>query len=237
MALPQIAAPEFEATIPSTGQNIFFRPFLVKEEKALYMAMEGGEQGEIINAVVNVLSACIKDDIDVNTLSYFDIEYLFLKLRAKSVGDVVTLRFRHGGEEPECRHVQEINIDLDKVELERYDDHTDKVMITEDVGVKLKYPNLDSARQLGGLNTNNLDDVFTFLTDSVEYIFDKETVYEDNTKSDIKDWLENLNQNQFEKIMSFFNTMPKLVKELSYTCDACGKEESIKIEGLQGFFG
>jgi len=237
MALPKIASPEFEATIPSTGQKVFFRPFLVKEEKALYMAMEGNEQNEIINAVVKVLSACIREDVDVASLSYFDIEYLFLKLRAKSVGDVVTLRFRHGGEDPACKHVQEVPIDLDKVELERTEGHTDKIMITDDVGIKLKYPSLDTARRLGNLNTNNLDDVFEFLTDSVEYIFDKEQVYEDTTKPEIKEWLEDLGQKQFEKVMNFFNTMPKLRQKLVYKCDKCGKEEKITIEGLQGFFG
>lgn len=236
MALPIIAAPEFEATIPSTGQRIFFRPFLVKEEKALYIALEGGESREIINSVTNVLKSCIKTEIDVSKLSYFDVEYLFLKLRAKSVGDIVTLRFKHGGESPECKHIQEIPLNLDQVELERDETHTDKIMVTDTVGVKLKYPTLSIAEKTGNIDMTNINNVFNFITDSIEYVFDNDTVYEGSTSKEIKDWLETLSQKQFEKIMEFFNTMPKLKKTITYTCTACSKEESVTVEGLQGFF-
>ncbi len=236
MALPIVAAPEFEATIPSTGQKIFFRPFLVKEEKSLYMALEGGEQNEIVNAVTNVLTSCIKSDVDVSKLSYFDIEYLFLKLRSKSVGEEVTLRFRHGGNDPECKHVTEVVVNLDDVELQKDEDHTDKVMVTDSIGVKLKYPTLDTAKNASNLDMKNIGTVFEFIADSIEYVFDQENIYEDSTREERREWVESLNQSQFEKITGFFNTMPKLSKDIEYKCEACGKDEKITIEGLQGFF-
>lgn len=236
MALPILSAPEFEATIPSTGQHIFFRPFLVKEEKTLYMALEGGEQREIINAVTNVLASCIKSDVDVNKLSYFDIEYLFLKLRSKSVGEEVTLRFRHGGNNPECKHIQEVVVNLDDVELEKNEEHSDKIMITDTVGLKLRYPTLATAEKASKLDMKDVSTVFDFVADSVEYIYDEENVYDDSTQEEVRQWIEGLSQKQFEKIITFFNTMPKLSKNIEYRCEACGKEEKITIEGLQGFF-
>jgi hypothetical protein len=237
MNLPIINSPEFEAKIPSTGQEIFFRPFKVKEEKVLFMAMEGGEQKEIINAVTNVLSACItKGDVDIPSLAYFDIEYLFLKLRSKSVGEVVTLRFKHGNPDSECKHVQEYRLNLDEVQLKNADNLDDKIMLTDKIGVKLKYPNLQLAQKLGSLDMTKIDNVFGFIADSVEYIFDDENVYEETSRDDIKDWLENLDQAQFDKIMEFFNDMPKLSHSFTYACEKCGKEEKVHLEGLQSFF-
>ena len=234
MSLPVINAPEFEAKVPSSGQKIFFRPFLVKEEKALYVAMEGGQQSEMVNTVSKVIQNCItsEKDINVSELAYFDLEYLFLKLRSKSVGEVVDLKFKHVSK-PDCPGITPVSVKLDDIEVTFSDDHTDKIMITDEVGIKLKYPTISSVSNIEG---QDIDSIFDYVVDSIDYIYDQEKIYEETSKKELKEFIENLSQEQFGKVMNFFNTLPKLTKTITFNCAECGEEETIVVEGLQGFF-
>lgn len=231
MALPSISTPEFTTKIPSTGQEVKYRPFLVKEEKILLMALEGSDQREITNAILKLLDSCILDDVDTNKLSTFDVEHLFLKLRGKSVGEVVELNIGHNKVEG-CDHKTKVNIPLDDIKVNG-NIGDGKIMITDTIGVKLTYPTVAHA---GIENLGTADGLFKLITTCIEYIFDEEEVYSDFTPKEIEEWIGQLNQGQFQKITDFFQNMPKLSYTLEWTCEKCGEKDEMTLEGLQTFF-
>jgi hypothetical protein len=231
MALPSLSAPEFMTTLPSTGQEIKYRPFLVKEEKILLMALEGEDSIEINNAILKILGNCILSDVDVSKFSTFDVEYLFLRLRGKSVGEKVELKIGHSHDR--CAHRTEIEVDLDQVELVG-EVKDGKTMLTDTIGVKLRYPSLSDVK--AGPKQDAADAMYNMITDCIEYIYDAEEVYADFTKKEIQDWIGTLNASQFKKITEFYEVMPKLSHTIKWTCPECGEEDTIVLEGLDSFF-
>lgn len=229
MSLPSLSVPEFQTEIPSTGEKIKYRPFLVKEEKILLMAMEGQDQQEIASAVLNLLESCILSDVDVESLATFDIEYLFAKIRGKSVGEVIDVKVKH--QEGECLHVEDVQINLDEIKVEGTTSDGN-IMLTDDIGVKLKYPTYKTV--LG--TTEDADSVFGIIESCIEFVFDKDNVYSDFTTAELRAWIEGLNQSQFLKITEFFESIPKMSHTVEWTCSECGKTETITFEGLQSFF-
>lgn len=232
MALPSISTPEFQTTIPSTGEKITYRPFLVKEEKILLMALEGNDTNEISDAVQKILKSCIISDVDVDKLSTFDVEYLFLQLRGKSVGEVIELTITHP--DGECQHRTDVSVKIDDIVLSNLDNET-KIMMNDEVGVKMKYTTMRETLNLGS-DLSETETLFKLITMSIDFVFDQENVYSDFTPQEIEDWINTLNQTQFKKIVDFFQGMPKLEHEVKWTCEKCGQEDSIKLEGLQSFF-
>ena len=230
MGLPSIATPQFSTTIPSTGQEVEYRPFLVKEEKILLMALEGGDQKEIARATQNIIESCVITDIDVNKLATFDVEHLFLKLRGKSVGELVELKIGHS--DGECEHKTEVQINLDDIEVTG-DISDGKIMLDDDIGVKMRYPGIADVSQL---DEQNIEAMFDVINNCIEYVYDKDNVYNDFSKKEIKDWTETLSQKQFEKLTEFFQNIPKLSYKVEWTCSKCGEKDSITLEGLQSFF-
>jgi len=232
MSLPKLLAPEFGAKIPSTGQEIRYRPFLVKEEKILLMAMEGNDQKEITKSVVKLLDSCIlTDGIDASKLATFDVEYLFLKLRGKSVGEVVNLKIGHP-DESECSHKSDIQINLDDIVVEG-EMRKNVIKITDDIGVKVRYPSLSD---LSDIDTENQADLMRIIVRCIDQVFDEENVYSDFSEDEMSEWVDGLSQQQFQEITKFFEDMPKLSHEVKWTCKECGKEDSVRLEGLQSFF-
>ena len=237
MALPKIATPEFETVVPSTKETITFRPFLVKEEKILYMALEGGEQTEIYNAVTKILENCILSDCNIKKLSAFDVEYLFLQLRGKSVGEVITIKLKHPQEDSACDHAEEIEIDIDSIKMKEDPRHEKVVQLDENLGIQFRYPTMQDVLKIGAnSNENQLKATFDMISACVENVFDSDNVYDDFSKKEIQDFIENLSKPQFEKASVFFDSMPKLQHEIKWTCPECGKKEEILLEGLQSFF-
>jgi len=242
MALPSITAPEYTTTIPSTGQEITYRPFLVKEEKLLLLAQESDDKKDQVLAVAKTLASCITTpDISVGELATFDIEYIFLKLRAKSVGENVELTLPHsssmdgpsGSLEDLCTHKTVVNVNIDNVDITRPIPDR-KIQLTADVGVYLKYPTFQDLAATEEAGTT--DQLFDILTKCIEYVYDKEEVYNDFTLGEMSDWIDSLGQTEFMKISQFFEDLPKLQKELNWTCSSCGKKETLLLEGLQSFF-
>lgn len=231
MALPSISTPEFQTVIPSTGETIAYRPFLVKEEKILLMAMEGGDAREMSNAMLNILKGCILSDIDISKLATFDVEYLFLTLRSKSVGEVMTLNVKHTTE-TECQHITEIKVNIDDINVQG-DINDGKIMLTDTVGIKLRYPQMSD---LDAVSTADSESLFKMIRRCIEYIFDKEDVYSDFTEKELEEWMDGLNQAQFGSITKFFEDAPKLSHTIEWTCQQCGEKDIIKLEGLQSFF-
>lgn len=231
MALPSLSAPEFTTELPSTGQEIKYRPFLVKEEKILLMALEGEDTKEINNAILKILGNCILSDVDVNKFSTFDVEYLFLRLRGKSVGEKVEIKIGHTHDR--CAHRTEIEVDLDDIKLVG-EIKDGKTMLTDNIGVKLRYPSLADIK--AGPKQDAADAMYDMINNCIEYIYDDEEVYSDFTKKEIQDWIGSLNAAQFKKITEFFEDMPKLSHTIKWTCPECGEEDTIVLEGLDSFF-
>jgi hypothetical protein len=233
MALPLLVTPEFTTKIPSTGQEIEYRPFLVKEEKILFMALESGDQKDIIKAVKNTLKSCILSDIDLNKLTYFDLEHLFLQLRGKSVGEFLEFKIGHTNDS-ECQHKTDVTINLEDIHVQGLENVIDTIQLNDDLGMKMRYPGIDMFGQTE--NENDLESIMNLICSCVEFVYDQDEVYENFTKKELKDFIEQLSSKQFEELMNFFNTMPKLKKEVTFKCAKCGEEEEIIFEGLQDFF-
>jgi hypothetical protein len=227
--LPSLQTPEFTTTVPSSGKEVKFRPFLVKEEKILYFALESGETGDIVSAIQKIFTNCILSDFKVDDMAYFDFEYLFLMLRAKSVGESIELKLRHDVED--CGQVNDISINIEDIKVVTVPNHTDKIMLNDDIGVKMKYPTIENLSLV-----QQDQNTFDIIRDSIEYVYDQETVYDDFTKDEADNFLESLSKSQFELISEFFATMPKLRHEVKYKCKKCKKTETVLLEGLQSFF-
>jgi len=233
MPLPKIATPTYELVIPSTKKKIKYRPFLVKEEKVLIIAMESEDTTQIANAVKDVIKNCILTrGIKVEELSTFDIEYLFLKLRGKSVGEVINVTVGHTDSENECKQRTEVQIVIDDIEVSG-DIKDGKVMLTDNLGVMLKYPRMNA---LANGSMDDAESIFKFIADHVDYVFDSEQIYNDFTKTEIEDWMGTLNQTQFQNIANWYADIPTLKHEVEWKCQGCGKEDKITLEGLQSFF-
>lgn len=236
MNLPSISVPYFITTIPSTKEEIHFRPFLVKEEKILLMALTGEDEASMNDAIENILNVCIREDIDIKKLSYYDIEYLFLKIRSKSVGEIIELNLKTHSCVETCKPI-EYKLNIDEVNVKFNDDHTNKIMITDEIGVMLKYPDYRKLQEIGKkFADNNIETIFQVVIDCIDCIFDQETVYDQASKKELNEFLEGLNSQQFQKLIKFFQTMPKLSHTLKYKCNTCGTDDELLLEGLKSFF-
>lgn len=235
MALPKIAIPKFSVTLPSTGEKIHFRPFLVKEEKVLLIAMQSEDESAIIDAVRDVVVACVDEKINAAKLPYFDIEYLFLNIRAKSVGEQINLEYRHTGginyQGIQCEVVTPVQINIEEVKVDKLEGHTNKIMLTDTMGIEMKYPSIDEINSIAK-GTDELE----MLARCIKCVFDEQNVYDPDNLRDSIAFIENLNSEQFSKITQFFNSMPKLRHSIKYTCRGCGQEDVVKLEGLSDFF-
>lgn len=233
MPLPKLSVMQFKTTLESTGQEIKFRPFLVKEEKMLLMALEGGDDEEIASSITNLISSCIlTEDIEVDKLPPFDIEKLFLEIRKKSVGETIEVQMRHPFED-ECKHVQKVAIDLNKLKVFKDPEHNKKIKIDEKIGVVMKYPN---AKMIEKYAKRDVESTFGLIIDCIEYAYDADTVYNDFSRDEMVAWIEQLNENQLSKIINFFSTMPEFRYDLAYVCDECKKEVKLELKGVKDFF-
>lgn len=235
--LPNLQNPEFILTLPSTGEDVYYRPFLVKEEKMLLLALESGNAMEITNTVMKIIQNCVRSDsTTVQDMTYFDIEYLFLNIRSKSVDNIVKLRLKHGSD-VECKHVYDYELNLDDVKVQFDKNHTDKIMLTDTVGIVMKYPTIKDQKNIQtDIVSTDIEKIFTTIATCIKYVFDANDVYEDSTEEEKITFLETLNKQQFNKIMDFYKSMPSLKHTIEYTCPKCNKHESILLEGLQSFF-
>ena len=242
MALPKVATATYELKIPSTGQKVTYRPFLVKEEKMLMMAADA-EGAAIGKTIKSVLSACAQSKVNIDTLAPFDIEYFFLHLRAKSIGNEIKVRLRKPGsvdcETENCQQICEVTIDAEEIKLDRENVPDGKIKITDDIGIKLKYPDIDSMQKFIATGKDpTADEVFKIIADSIEYIWEGEELYQakDSTKQELNDFIESLNSEQFAKVRSFFEDMPKLTKDVTWKCSKCEKTAEVKLQGIDAFF-
>ena len=239
MPLPKIATPSYGLVIPSSKKKIKFRPFLVKEEKILILAMESQDSKQIANAVKNVISSCILSrGIKVEKLSTFDIEYLFLNIRGKSVGEQIEVMVTCP-DDGKTQVPTAINIDTIKVQIDK--SHSRDIVLDDQYTLRMKYPSLDEfiKNNFSNVGDINVDDTFDLIASCIEQVYSEEESFasSDCTKKELSQFLEQLNTSQFKEIEKFFETMPKLSHKVKVINPNTQVENEIVIEGLQSFFG
>ena len=233
MALPILNTQTFELNIPSTDEKIKYRPFLVKEEKILLQAQEGTGD-EVTDSILQIVDNCTFGKINVDQLPSFDIEYIFLKIRSKSVGEKVTLNLSFPGDE---KVKVPTEVDLSKIIVEMDDDHTNQISLTDNVSVIMRYPTVKTFQGMD-LTKFTADDTISLTANCIHQIVDGVETYEarDLSKKEINDFLENLTQAQFTAIQKFFASMPKLTHDVKLTHPKTKKKGTVKLQGLRSFF-
>ena len=238
MPLPKITAPSYELVIPSSKKKIKFRPFLVKEEKILILAMESQDSKQIANAIKDVLTSCISTrGIKVEKLSTFDIEYLFLNIRGKSVGEQieVTVTCSDDGK----TQVPTV-INLDEIQVQFSDDHSRDIKLDDDYTLRMRYPSMDEFIKTNfNVGDLSVDDTFKLIASCIEQVYSEEESWagSDCTKKELTEFVEQLNSKQFKEVEKFFETMPKLTHTVKVTNPNTKVENELVLEGLQSFFG
>jgi hypothetical protein len=236
MALPKLNTPTYELEVPSTDEKLKYRPFLVKEEKILMLAMESKENVQIIQAVKDIVSTCTFEKLDVSSLPMFDIEYIFLNIRAKSVGEISKIKLLCPDDKKTYATVE---VNLTEVEVQVDDKHTNKIELTDDMGVIMTYPTIDTFAEIGieDINASNMLDV---VASSILQIYEQkgEKVYnsKDQTKKELTEFVESMNSSQFKKVQDFFETMPKLKHTVKVTNSKTKKTSDVTLTGLSDFF-
>jgi hypothetical protein len=229
--LPKLAVPIYKKIIPSTKKEIIVRPFSVKEEKILMTAGESSDPSDLILALKQIVNNCIlTEDFDVGTLSYFDFEYLFLQLRSISVGEILQLSFIHNKET--CKHRNTVSINLNDIKVD-YDPKLLTINLEDGIGIKLKYPTIDDVTKYSEVSVKT---IFNLLVDSVDYVFDKDNVYNEFTREEITNFIEDLPQTKIKGLIDFVTTFPVVKQEIKFTCEKCGDELETEVKGIRDFF-
>ena len=239
MALPKLNVPVYEAILPSTEKVIKYRPFLVKEEKLLFTAQESGEEA-VLPAVKQIIKNCVQGELDIDNMPLFDIEYLFLRLRAKSVGEEVTLGLKPWGCPQNngelCEFTTEVSVNLEEIKCVKDKKHTSKIMLDDKIGIMMKYPDISQMNM--GESENDIMGM-KIIKDCINMIFTEEETHEKDsfTDKELDDFIDSLNTKQMDKIRNFFETMPTLKHTVKYKCGTCKEEKETTVQGLQSFFG
>ena len=236
MALPRIDVPTYELVVPSTDEKVKYRPFLVKEEKLLLIALESGKNEDILRGVKDIVDACTFNKLKLGDMPMFDVEYIFLQIRAKSVGEVSKLRVLC---QDDNKTYADVEVDLNEVQVTVDDDHTNKIELTDDMGVIMKYPSINSfsKNEIADVSTENMLEI---IVACIDHIYDKkgEEVYaaKDSTKKELIEFIEQLNTQQFQSIQKFFDTMPSLKHEITVKNPKTKVENQVLLSGLNDFF-
>jgi DNA-directed RNA polymerase subunit M/transcription elongation factor TFIIS len=242
--LPKIDVPIYNVKLLSNGKNLRFRPFTVKEEKLFLMANENEDLDNVVDTIKQILNNCVLDDFQVDSLPLFDIEHLFLNIRARSISEVVNLKYKCNNnildeetkEEKKCNNVVEIDLNILEVEPEKQEGHTNKIEITEKMGVVMKYPSFETIKKFDV--ENEADSIIKITVNCIDYVYDSDSIYyaKDSTEEELIEFVESMQAKDLEKIKTFFDTMPKMKRDIDFKCNKCGHEEKIELEGIQNFF-
>lgn len=233
MALPKLATAKYELILPSTGKTIEYRPFLVKEEKILLIAQSTGEDADMLRAVEQIIENCTFGELKPNLQPFFDIEYVFIKLRAKSIGEVATVKLLM----PDDEETQvDVDINLDEVECVRDVSHNALIQLTDNIGLTLDYPRVEAIAKISDLSEGEAG--FAIVKDCISQIHDEENVYakSDMDSKELDEFIDSLSHSQFEKIQEFFDTMPKVKHLVKVKNPNTGVVNEIVVEGMQNFF-
>ena len=236
MALPKLGYPTYELELPSTSKTVKFRPFLVKEEKVLLMALESKDEKQVISAVKDLIKNCVISRIKIDNLPSFDLEYIFLKIRGASIGETITLTVTCLDDN---ETTVEANININEVEVLKPEGHNKKIMFDDKTGLVMRYPSMKEFVDREFLQKEmKTEEVYGFIADSIDQIFDDEEVYDSSTttKKEFRTFVDSLTTTQFGKIQKFYETAPKLSHTFKVINPKTNKESEYTIEGLQSFF-
>jgi hypothetical protein len=249
MTLPKIETPIYNLKLPSDkNQTVSYRPFLVKEEKILLTAMEGAKdlKGEefqrvVRDVILRIIINCTDGKIDGNKLPAFDVDYLFLNIRAKSRGEVIEPAFtcnQEGKDGKLCGNIDKYPIRIDEIKIDFPEKDYSKIMVKDDIGIQLKFLSTEEVKVHDG-EDDPIEKMFKIIVDSIDYVFDAENVYKgkETSKPDMVKFVESLTEDAFDKIKEFFNNLPTLKHTVDYKCTKCGHKEPVTLEGLEDFFG
>tara|TARA_B100000287_G_scaffold119114_1_gene111089 strand:+ start:18251 stop:18955 length:705 start_codon:yes stop_codon:yes gene_type:complete len=234
MALPKLAIPEYECELPVSNLKVKYRPFLVKEEKLLYLAMESQKEKEMVNAVKTIIKNCTDLKVNLNKIPTFEIEYLFLRIRAKAVGEISEFTVTCPDDE---KTTVDVKLPLESIEIQQDENHSKEIKLDDKVGIVMQYPSLDLFVDQNLREDPNIEDMFKLAAQCIEKVYDEEEVYDKFTLKEALDFIGELNSEQFQKIQDFFDTIPKLRHELTVTNPKTNVESTIPLEGLAAFFG
>ena len=237
MALPILTTPTYELEVPSTATKIKYRPFLVKEEKILLMAMESDDNNQVIQAVKTIVSECTFNKVDLGNSPMFDIEYIFLQIRGKSAGEVSNIRLLC---KDDGKTYADVEINLNDIEVQVTEEHTNKIELTDEMGMIMTYPTIDSFMNTG-INKIDSSNMLEVIATCILQIYDKkgEEVFEakDQTKKELNDFIEQLTSHQFQEVQKFFDTMPKLQHVVKVKNPETNVVNEVLLSGLNDFFG
>ncbi len=246
MALPKVSTPTYELTIPSSGEKVSYRPFLVKEEKTLLMAMESGDTVSMTKAMQDIISSCTDGEVKVKDLSPFDIEFFFLQLRGRSVGEVLEItvprpvNFTSCCKEATEEDVCELEININDISVDTSKIKSSKIEITDTIGVKMMFPQTDMVNKyaIEGEDIKS-ENIFKLIVECIEYIWEGKEIYKakDSTKKELTDFLDSLSSGQFTKIKDFFESMPRVSHDVDWVCPNCEKSKTLTLTGIDSFFG
>jgi hypothetical protein len=234
MALPQLASSKYELTLPSTGEKVEYRPFLVKEEKILLVAQSTGSEQDQLTAISTIIDSCTFGKLNVKELPFFDLEYIFLKLRAKSVGEIshITLTCPDDGETR-----VDVDINLNDLECVTNPEHTNKIELTDSIGIIMTYPKLDSMSGIGNVEQDP-SKAFDVIKSSIGQIYDAENVYDrkDMDEKDLDEFIDSMSHSQLEQVQKFFATTPRVKSTVKVKNPNTGVESELTLEGMASFF-
>lgn len=241
--LPKIDVPVYTVDLPLSKQKVRYRPFLVKEEKILLMAMESEDEKTIIDSIKQVVNNCCLDEIDINDLPILDLEFFFLNLRSRSVGEVVDLQYKcnndiknEDGTEHKCNNLVKLQVNLLDIKPTFEEKHTNKIELSSNLGIVMRYPNFKMLTEID--SENEVDKIIKIIVNCIDYIYDSENIYykKDIEEKEMVDFIDSMTKEQFQKVQEFFDSIPKIKKNLNFKCNKCGYQEDIEIEGIQNFF-
>jgi hypothetical protein len=244
--LPKLDVPIYELDLPLSKKKVKFRPFLVKEEKILLMAMESETDESTLLAIKQIIgNCCLSEDVDIETLPITDLEYFFLNLRARSVSEIVELEYKCNNKvkdendvEKDCGSVVKLEVNVLDIKPEVSENHSTKVALTPTMGIIMKYPSFKAVEENEKVEGGEIEKLMNILVNSIESVYTEDSIFyaKDVSKQELTDFVESLTREQFTKIQQFFETMPKIKKQLDFNCKKCGYHENITVEGIQSFF-
>ena len=246
MALPRVASPTYELTIPSTGEKVSYRPFLVKEEKTLLMAMESKDTAAMTKAMQDIITSCTDGEVKPKDLAPYDLEYFFLQLRGRSVGEIIEVKaprppnFEACCEEATEEDICELSINIDDIKIDTSKIKPSEIEISDKIGIKMKFPEIDAIQKHSSIDGEmKAVDIFKLIIDCIDYIWDGDEIFKakDSTKKELNEFLESLSSGQFNSIREFFESMPRLSHDVDWVCPKCEKSKTLTLMGIDAFFG
>ena len=246
MALPKVSTPTYELTIPSSGEKVSYRPFLVKEEKTLLMAMESKDTAAMTKAMQDIITACTDGEVDPKELAPYDLEFFFLQLRGRSVGEIIEINaprppnFTSCCEEATEEDICELSINIDDIKVDTSKIKPSDIKISDTIGVKMKFPEMEAIQKYSSIEGEmQASNIFKLIIECIDYISDGDDIFKakDHSKKELNDFIETLSSKQFNSIREFFESMPRLSHDVDWVCPKCEKSKTLTLTGIDAFFG